>query len=94
MWLAYFISPVKEKESYAANACFFPISLPGQGFWGYNYGMSGKLSLYKSYQNFLSAVKAALTAGLLVAQKVLEYEHLRTYWQIGKEISTKRYPLL
>ncbi|HBR14740.1 MAG TPA: hypothetical protein DD723_04235 [Candidatus Omnitrophica bacterium] len=49
--------------------------------------MPGKRILSSSYQNLLTAVKKALTGGLLAAQKVLEYERLKTYWQIGKEIN-------
>ena len=50
--------------------------------------MPNKLSISKSYQNLLTAVKAALKSGLLAVQKVLEYQRLKTYWQIGNEINT------
>jgi len=48
--------------------------------------MSQTKKLSVSYQNLLKSVKAALAGGFLAAQKVLEYERLKTYWQIGKEI--------
>ena len=52
----------------------------------YNDSMPRTQAMSLAYQNLFTAVKAALTSGLLAAQKVLEYERLKTYWQIGKEI--------
>lgn len=49
--------------------------------------MLGKTPLSSSYQALLAAVKAALTKGLLAAQKVLEYQRLKTYHEIGKDMT-------
>ncbi len=49
--------------------------------------MARQQIVVSSYQHLLGAIKLALSQGLLAAQKILEFERLKTYWQIGKQIS-------
>ena len=38
------------------------------------------------YPNLIKAIQTSVTTGLLAAQKAVETERLKTYWQIGREI--------
>lgn len=40
------------------------------------------------YNDLIKAIGVQLTSGLLAAQKAVEYERLKTYWQIGREIQS------
>lgn len=45
------------------------------------------LTLTKNfYQDLITAIHSALASGLLAAQKAVEYQRLKTYWQIGRDI--------
>ncbi|MCK5581398.1 MAG: thermonuclease family protein [Candidatus Omnitrophica bacterium] len=48
--------------------------------------MPKSLIATSSYQNLIIDVSKALSSGLLAAQKALEHQRLKTYWQIGKQI--------
>ena len=41
----------------------------------------------KPYRTLIASITSALKAGFLAAQKALEYQRLKTYWEIGREIS-------
>ncbi len=41
-----------------------------------------------SYQKLISSIKETLIHGLVSAQKELEHQRLKTYWKIGKDISS------
>ncbi len=49
--------------------------------------MHTKLTASKSYKNLIASITSALRSGFLAAQKALEYQRLKTYWEIGREIS-------
>jgi micrococcal nuclease len=40
-----------------------------------------------SYAKLIASIKVTLMHGLIAAQKALEYQRLKTYWQIGQKIS-------
>ena len=42
----------------------------------------------KCYKALLIEVKRALTRGLLAAQRALEYQRLKSYWEIGRGVDT------
>lgn len=48
--------------------------------------MPKNLVASKLYKDLIIAVKSALFSGLLAAQKALEYQRLKTYWTIGRDI--------
>ena len=39
------------------------------------------------YQSLLHSITSTLKAGFLAAQKLLEYQRLKTYWDIGRQIN-------
>ncbi len=41
----------------------------------------------RSYQRLIASIKKTLMHGLIAAQKALEYQRLKTYWQIGHDIT-------
>ena len=41
----------------------------------------------KFYNDLIARIKASLSKGLLTAQKMLEYQRLKTYWEIGRDIT-------
>ncbi|MDP8213311.1 MAG: hypothetical protein P9X22_08525 [Candidatus Zapsychrus exili] len=49
--------------------------------------MSKSLTISKSYNNLILSIKKTLSSGLVEAKKALEYQRLKTYWQVGKTIS-------
>ena len=48
--------------------------------------MRKKITASNSYKDLILGVQATLSTGLLTAQKALEYQRLRTYWEIGNTI--------
>ncbi|MDP8213379.1 MAG: DUF1016 N-terminal domain-containing protein [Candidatus Zapsychrus exili] len=41
----------------------------------------------KSYDNLFLRIKNAFSLGLVKAEKALEYQRIKTYWQVGREIN-------
>jgi len=50
--------------------------------------MPQELITNASYQGLLRAVTGVLSSGLLAARKALEYQRLKTYWELGRCIRT------
>jgi len=48
--------------------------------------MTKSLPAKTLYNDLIKTVKAALTAGLIEAQKALEYQRVKTYWTIGAAV--------
>ncbi len=48
--------------------------------------MAQKLVDHSLYHDLIGSIKSTISRGLITAQKVIEYERLRTYWCIGKHI--------
>ncbi len=48
--------------------------------------MKTRLSTIQPYKSLIVSIKSVLKDGLLAAQKTLEYQRLKTYWQIGEKI--------
>jgi micrococcal nuclease len=44
------------------------------------------LSTSKFYNDLIARIKMSFSKGLLAAQKMLEYQRLKTYWQVGGDI--------
>lgn len=49
--------------------------------------MPQELLAKSTYQDLLKDIKNTLTVGLLAAQRALEYQRLKTYWEIGRRIN-------
>lgn len=41
------------------------------------------------YDDLIIAIKSALIGGFVAAKKALEYQRLKTYWEVGKEITER-----
>ena len=42
-----------------------------------------------AYSDLVAAIKSTLMGGFLAAKKVLEYQRVKTYWEVGKEIAER-----
>ncbi|MDO8580071.1 MAG: DUF1016 N-terminal domain-containing protein [Candidatus Omnitrophota bacterium] len=48
--------------------------------------MPSKLTASKFYRDLIVSIKSTLKSGFLAAQKALDYQRLKTYWEIGRQI--------
>lgn len=49
--------------------------------------MPNQLTTSRTYQSLITSIQSTLKTGFLAAQKALEYQRLKTYWDIGRLIN-------